>query len=461
MKAWFRRNAEKDEPEQAPLQVRRLALNMPAIFAITSFGVWLLAGFVFSLIESFNFGTGRFDWALFLQVLLGTEIAGSVTAVIIYFAIERVWRSELPLFFAGADLTKTPAFRLRVRARMLVLFFMAVMPLFDSAVLSYSQAVRIASAPQPVALLPGLLLLEAFLVVVGVLTAVVLSRTLGASLVEPLEALGRCMEAVEKGDLDARVEVTSNDEIGVASAGFNRMIESLKRRDVELRTIYQISQDITASLELEQTLRTVLEQVRQMIPYDGAEIYLYDREADVLRVRACAGRSKMRVDDEGRTCLLGEGYAGWIGEQRRSLLVPDVDACQDPRPATRQIADEPAPSATEGMVMNSYLGVPLLVGQSLVGTLELASACKRAFDEHTRQLLETIAPQAAIAIENAVQVLERERRLQEEIAQLRIQIDESRLARQVSEITETDYFQELQKRAQRIRGDKSSSSDTG
>jgi GAF domain-containing protein len=282
------------------------------------------------------------------------------------------------------------------------------------------------------------------------------------------------MEAVEEGDLDARVEVTSNDEIGVAFAGFNSMIESLNRRDVELRTIYQISQDITASLELEQTLRTVLEQIRQMIPYDGAEIYLYDRETNALRVRACAGYGKVWMDDEGRACLLGEGYAGWIGEQRRSLLVPDVDACQDPRPATRRIADEPAPSAdevsetersvlsaAEGMVMNSYLGVPLLVGQSLVGTLELASARKWAFDEHTRQLLETIAPQAAIAIENAVQVLERERRLQEEIAQLRIQIDESRLARQVSEITETDYFQELQKRAQRIRGDKSSSSNTG
>lgn len=451
--AWYRQNAERDEPEQAPLQVRRLALNTPAISAATSLGVWLLAGLVFSLLDSFDVEAGRFDWALVAQVLLGSVIAGFVTAVIIYFAIERIWRSELSLFFAGADLTKTPAFRLRVRTRMLVLFFMAVMPLLDSAALSYSQAARIASAPQPMDLLPRLLLLEAFLVGVGLLTAVVLARTLGASLVEPLEALSRCMEAVGEGDLDARVEVTSNDEIGVASAGFNSMVESLKLRDVELRTIYQISQDITASLELEQTLQTVLEQVRQMIPYDGAEVYLYDEGDNVLRVRACAARGEVEVNDEGRVYPLGEGYSGWVGEQRRSLLVPDVDVCQDPRPVTRQMA--------AGMVMNCYLGVPLLLGQNLVGTLELTSARKRAFDERTRQLLETIAPQAAIAIDNAVQVLERERRLQEEIAQLHIQINEAKLARQVAEITETEYFQELQERAQRMRGDEPSSSETG
>lgn len=60
-----------------------------------------------------------------------------------------------------------------------------------------------------------------------------------------------------------------------------------------------------------------------------------------------------------------------------------------------------------------------------------------------------------------MQVLERERQLKEQIEQLRIQIDEAKLARQVAEITETEYFQELQERAQRMRGDKPSSLETG
>lgn len=449
--AWYRQNADREVPEPPSPQVRRLALSMPAISAATSLGVWFLAGLIFSLFESFDTEMGRFDWALCLQILLGTLIAGFVTAVIVYFAIERVWRSELPLFFAGEDLTKTPAFRLRVRMRMLVLFVMAVMPLLDLAALSYSQTVQIVGAPNPVALLPRLLLLEAFFVGVGLLTAVVLARTLGASIVEPLEALSRRMRAVEEGDLEARMAVTSNDEIGVVSAGFNSMVESLKRRDVELRTIYQISQDITASLELDRTLQTVLEQVGQMIAYDGAEICLRQETEGVLRAWAWAELGQVQVGAEGRVYRLGEGYTGWIGEHRQSLLVPDVDAHREQQPVVRQIAD--------GVMMNSYLGVPLLVGQKVVGTLELAGARKGAFDEHSRQLLETIAPQAAIAIDNAVQVLERERRLKEQIAQLRIQIDQSKRDRQVAEITETGYFQQLQEKAQQMREERVERSD--
>lgn len=455
--AWYRQNADKEVPDPAPLKVRRLALGLPAISAVTSLGVWLLAGLIFSLFESFDTEIGRFDWTLCLQILLGSEIAGFVTAVIIYFAIERVWQPELPLFFMGEDLTKTPAFRMRVRIRLLILFVIAVAPLLDLAALSYNQATQIASAPQPAVLLPRLLRLEVFLVGVGLFTAIILARTLGASLIEPLEALSKRMRAVEEGDLDVRMAVTSNDELGVMSQCFNGMVESLKCRDVELRTIYRISQDITASLELDQTLQAVLEQVGQMIAYDGAAICL--REEEGLRARAWAGLGQIQIGTAGRVYQPGEGYTGWIGEQRQSLLVPDVDAQQGQQPVVRQVVGGAAPTMVEGVAMSSYLGVPLLVGQKVVGTLELAGTHKGAFDEHSRQLLETIAPQAAIAIDNAVQVLERERRLKEQIAELHIQIDHSKRDRQVAEITETDYFQRLQEKAQQMREGRAEKSD--
>jgi CheY-like chemotaxis protein len=51
----------------------------------------------------------------------------------------------------------------------------------------------------------------------------------------------------------------------------------------------------------------------------------------------------------------------------------------------------------------------------------------------------------------AREVYARERRLKQEVRQLRIEIDESRTARQVAEITETDYFQDLQKKADKLR----------
>jgi two-component system cell cycle response regulator len=51
----------------------------------------------------------------------------------------------------------------------------------------------------------------------------------------------------------------------------------------------------------------------------------------------------------------------------------------------------------------------------------------------------------------AREVRAREQRLKQEVQQLRIEIDETRTARQVAEITETDYFRDLQRKADRLR----------
>lgn len=56
-----------------------------------------------------------------------------------------------------------------------------------------------------------------------------------------------------------------------------------------------------------------------------------------------------------------------------------------------------------------------------------------------------------IAIQNAEQVMERERRLRAQIEQLRIEIDQVKRRRQVAEITDTEYFQELQKKSRQMR----------
>jgi two-component system, cell cycle response regulator len=51
----------------------------------------------------------------------------------------------------------------------------------------------------------------------------------------------------------------------------------------------------------------------------------------------------------------------------------------------------------------------------------------------------------------AREVFERERRLKAQVQQLRIEIDEAKAARQVAEITDTDYFRDLEEKASRLR----------
>lgn len=63
-----------------------------------------------------------------------------------------------------------------------------------------------------------------------------------------------------------------------------------------------------------------------------------------------------------------------------------------------------------------------------------------------------LAQLARVFSKMAVQVESREKKLKQEVAQLRIEIDETKRARQVAEIADTDYFQSLQKKVKKIRG---------
>ena len=91
-----------------------------------------------------------------------------------------------------------------------------------------------------------------------------------------------------------------------------------------------------------------------------------------------------------------------------------------------------------------------------MGTMQVVSTQAGQFDEHTRRLMETIALQAAVAIETAQEVEAREHALQAQIAQLKIEVDEARRAHQVAEITETEFFSQLQKQAQGLRSQRRS-----
>jgi adenylate cyclase len=149
--------------------------------------------------------------------------------------VERLWRNEIPLFFADSSLQETPAFRLTVRRRLLILLGMSTIPLFLAAAVGYGHAADVAAVPDPAlraAMLPNLARLELYIVGMGLLVSIGLAVTLGRSLAEPLETFSRKMAAVEEGHLEERMAVTSNDELGVLAEGFNAMVEGLGREEV-------------------------------------------------------------------------------------------------------------------------------------------------------------------------------------------------------------------------------------
>src|SRR5206468_2761080 len=137
-----------------------------------------------------------------------TCVAGTVTAALIFFAVEHQWRRVLPAFFPGGDLSAVPGvLRLRVRVRLLVIFLvLSVIPLSLLGVLAYTRAAALpgvdpTAAPRIVA---NMLVFIVFIVAVGILAAVGLSLYVASSVAGPLGQLQTAMRDVERGDLETR-----------------------------------------------------------------------------------------------------------------------------------------------------------------------------------------------------------------------------------------------------------------
>src|SRR2546428_8201163 len=158
---------------EAALVTRRAILG-PDLFAALSFGGWILAGLVWGVLYPVLWGI--FTPARSLRLVFGiTCVAGTVTAALIFFAVEHQWRRVLPAFFPGGDLSAVPGvLRLRVRVRLLVIFLvLSVIPLSLLGVLAYTRAAALpgvdpTAAPRIVA---NMLVFIVFIVTVGTLAA--------------------------------------------------------------------------------------------------------------------------------------------------------------------------------------------------------------------------------------------------------------------------------------------------
>ncbi|MEK7311260.1 MAG: GAF domain-containing protein, partial [Chloroflexota bacterium] len=174
-----------------------------------------------------------------------------------------------------------------------------------------------------------------------------------------------------------------------------------------ISALAEVGRAVSASLDLDTTLNSVLQTVGRIVQYDLAEINLWETDAQVLRPRARAGDRTYTIalDRRIRFYQLDEGYSGWIARNKRALLIGDIERRLDVRPKVDRI-DFP---------FQSTIGVPLLYGKDneLVGTLELASFDRDAYRQPDVALLETVAGQAAIAIRNAQLYAQQETRIAE------------------------------------------------
>lgn len=209
-------------------------------------------------------------------------------------------------------------------------------------------------------------------------------------------AEGAASFRVGKQQIEAASHVIPTDTgrrmVVVLKEKVDDVVRSRKYDPIEaVNAIGEISILLAEAHELDETLNTILQRLGSLIPYDNGEINYWHGDQYVLRPIARLGdvNYAAALDKDGGMYRLDEGYTGWIARYRQPLVIADA--------ATRQEAQP----KLEDYGYNSFIGVPLLVGERFLGTLELASRQTHAFDFEDTALLQTLAGQVAVAIENS------------------------------------------------------------
>ena len=136
-------------------------------------------------------------------------------------------------------------------------------------------------------------------------------------------------------------------------------------------------------------LATLLAEVREATEAEACSAALVDEvSGDLVFRQAVGGAADALI---GLRLPPGEGLAGWVAQHRQSALV--LDASADAR--VHILEDR------HGFVTLDLIVIPLIARDRVTGVIELVNKRNGSFDEDDRRLLEAVAAQAAIAIENA------------------------------------------------------------
>ena len=169
-----------------------------------------------------------------------------------------------------------------------------------------------------------------------------------------------------------------------------RLFEEAGRRLKHVEALRNIDMAITSSLDLRVTFSVVMDQVLSQLGIDAAVILLLNPYAQTFEYAAGRG---FRTRDVERTCRrLGEGNAGHAAQERRIVHIPNLKEAGDD--CVRSYIP-----AIEKFI--SCYSVPLIAKGQVKGVLEIFQRNPFNPDQEWLDFLETLAGQAAIAIDNA------------------------------------------------------------
>ncbi|MBN1487228.1 MAG: GAF domain-containing protein [Anaerolineae bacterium] len=242
--------------------------------------------------------------------------------------------------------------------------------------------------------------------------ASVLLAGFGASMItrsisSPLAKFASTATQIADGDFSQSVEVDRDDEVGLLANAFNTMTSRLRQivgqleervlertQELERRSAYfqasaEVSRAASSILDVDLLIHQVVDLIQERFNLYYVGLFLVDDVGKWAILRAGTGEAGRKMLARNHRLQVGEGMIGWTvahGEARIAL-----QAAED---AVRQATSELPETRSEA-------ALPLRSRGQVIGALSVQDNVPNAFDEDSLAVLQTMADQVAIAIDNA------------------------------------------------------------
>ncbi len=170
-------------------------------------------------------------------------------------------------------------------------------------------------------------------------------------------------------------------------------LQELQAQLQRLTLLQEINQAFHSTIELDELLPTIFEEVIEAMEAEGGSIWLLDPSGQELECRIAAGGGGEKL--RGSRLKLGEGLAGWVALHQQPTTVDDVRS--DDRWASR-VGDAKRLQFTT----TSLVSAPLVVRGESLGAINVVNKIgATGFTPDDLELLTSLANNAALVIKNA------------------------------------------------------------
>jgi GAF domain-containing protein/HAMP domain-containing protein len=217
--------------------------------------------------------------------------------------------------------------------------------------------------------------------------------------VQPLQSLADSARRFTDGDWTQRVEISTNDEVGVIANSFNHMAgqlgevyQSLEKkvdeRARQIRTAAEVAQNVTTTLNLDDMLNKTTELLVQEFGFYQASVFLIDRGGKYADFKSGSGpATKELINKKYRLEVGSASIIGWVAAKNQARITSNVS--EDPLHLRNELLPETKSEAT----------VPISLGNLVLGVLDVQSTQAAEFSPDTVVMLQTLASQIAAAIQ--------------------------------------------------------------